>query len=133
MTITGSVPMIEIFDDRIEITNPGHPLVRTERFIDAPPRSRNEALAALMRRMNICEERGSGIDKVIEAVELYQLPPPDFRAEDQHTRAVLYAPRDFAHMTAAERVRACSSTPYCAGCRANRTTNTSLRTRSRHR
>jgi ATP-dependent DNA helicase RecG len=44
--VTGSGPMVEIFDDRIEITNPGEPLVDTQRFVDTPPRSRNEALAS---------------------------------------------------------------------------------------
>jgi predicted HTH transcriptional regulator len=56
--------MVEIFDDRIEITNPGEPLVDTERFVDTPPKLRNEGLASLMRRFRICEERGSGIDKL---------------------------------------------------------------------
>lgn len=51
-----------MFSDRIEITNPGKPLVQPERFIDYPPRSRNEALAALMRRMRLCEELGTGIE-----------------------------------------------------------------------
>jgi len=129
MTITGAGPMIEIFDDRIEITNPGQPLIRTERFIDAPPHSRNEALAALMRRMNICEERGSGIDKVIASVELYQLPPPDFQAVEQYTKAILYAPRDFAHMSAAERVRACYQHAVLRWVSGERTTNSSLRER----
>jgi predicted HTH transcriptional regulator len=45
---------------------------------DTPPRSRNESLASLMRRFRICEERGSGIDKVVFLVELYQLPAPLF-------------------------------------------------------
>ena len=42
-------------------------LVDTQRFVDTPPRSRNEALASLMRRFRICEERGSGIDGVAAA------------------------------------------------------------------
>ena len=63
--------MVEIFENRIEITNPGSPLISTARFIDTPPRSRNETLASMMRRFGICEERGSGIDKVITQVELY--------------------------------------------------------------
>ena len=57
--------MIEIFSDRMEITNPGLPLVKTDRFLDSPPRSRNEALASFMRRIHICEERGTGIDKIV--------------------------------------------------------------------
>lgn len=63
--IRGTSPMIEIFSDRIEITNPGEPLINILRFIDIPPRSRNEYIAAFMRRINVCEERGTGIDKVI--------------------------------------------------------------------
>lgn len=76
--ISGSGPMLEIFKDRIEIFNLGRPLVDTERFIDSQPRSRNEDLAALMRRINICEERGSGIDKVVAATEQAFLPAPEF-------------------------------------------------------
>ena len=99
--------MVEVFAGRIEIANPGLPLVDPIRFVDEPPRSRNGTLAGLLRRMDICEERGSGIDKVIAAVEEYQLPPPDFRTTTQHTIAVLLAPRAFADMDRRERIRAC--------------------------
>jgi ATP-dependent DNA helicase RecG len=105
--LTGTGPKVEIFDDRIEITDPGVPLIDTLRFIDEPPRSRNDTLAALMRRMNICEERGSGIDKVIFNVEVFQLPAPDFRVTSNHTSAVLFGPRRFGEMDRADRVRAC--------------------------
>ena len=90
-----------------EITNPGYPLTNPDRFLDLPPRSRNEALASLMRRMRLCEEQGTGIDKVFFAVELHQLPPPDFRAEGAAVRITLFAPRRFAEMTPDERLRAC--------------------------
>lgn len=107
MTITGAGPQIEMFSDRIEITNPGAPLVNPERMIDLPPRSRNEAVAALMRRMGLCEEQGSGLDKVIMQAELFQLPAPLFRASDEALQVILYGPRKFAQMTPDERVRAC--------------------------
>jgi len=107
MTISGAGPQVELFNDRLEITNPGEPLVQTDRMIDLPPRSRNEALASLMRRMNLCEEQGSGLDKVIINVEIFQLPPPKFQANEQTMQVVLYAPRPFAEMTIDERVRAC--------------------------
>lgn len=55
--------MVEIFANRMEITNPGLPLVKTDRFLDSPPKSRNEALASFMRRIGVCEERGSGLDQ----------------------------------------------------------------------
>jgi len=76
-------------------------------MIDLPPRSRNEALASLMRRMNLCEEQGSGLDKVIISVELFQLPAPKFQADENSMQVILYAPRSFAKMTVDERVRAC--------------------------
>ncbi len=107
MTIRGAGPLIELFSDRLEVSNPGRPLVQADRMIDLPPRSRNEALASLMRRMGMCEEQGSGLDKVIAQVELYQLPPPDFRESDGTMQVTLYGPRTFASMTPQERIRAC--------------------------
>ena len=105
--VTGVGPMVEIFDDRVEITNPGTPLVDTMRFLDSPPKSRNEALASLMRRFGICEERGSGIDKVVREVELSQLPPPLFEVPDGFTRAVLFSRKSLNAMDKDVRVRAC--------------------------
>ena len=105
--VTGAGPMVEIFDDRVEITNPGEPLVDTQRFVDTPPKSRNEALASRMRRFGICEERGSGIDKVVSQVELFQLPAPLFEVPEGFTRAVLFAHKPLPEMDKAERVRAC--------------------------
>lgn len=103
----GTGPMIEIFADRLEITNPGVPLIDPDRFLDSPPKSRNEALAAIMRRVGICEERGSGIDKVVHETELFQLPAPRFETTPLHTRSVLFAHKVFEAMTMSERVRAC--------------------------
>lgn len=103
----GTGPMIEIFDDRLEVTNPGIPLIETDRFLDSPPKSRNEALASVMRRIGICEERGSGIDKVVHQTEVFQLPAPCFETTPEHTRAVLFAHKDFDRMTSTERIHAC--------------------------
>ena len=106
-SIGGTSPMIEIFKTRIEITNPGKPLIDTLRFIDHAPRSRNEQLASTMRRMNFCEERGSGVDRAIEQCELYQLPAPDFIDETDFTRVTLFAPKTLRQMTREEKIRAC--------------------------
>lgn len=88
---SGTGPMVEIFADRIEITNPGTPLVEPERFIDAPPRSRNEALASMMRRIGVCEERGSGWDKIGFEIELHQLPAPLIELPQGSTRVTLFS------------------------------------------
>jgi predicted HTH transcriptional regulator len=106
-TVTGTGVMIEIFPDRIEITNPGVPLVDINRFIDTAPKSRNESLASLMRRLNICEERGSGIDRAIEAIEAFQLPAPKFVRGDDYTRVTVFAPIPLSKMKIEDRIRAC--------------------------
>lgn len=105
-SITGSGPMVEFFDDRMEITNPGASLVDAQRLLDSPPRSRNETLASLMRRVGICEERGSGIDKVVSETERYQLPAPTFEVLGDSTRSTLLTPRALIKMDSADRIRA---------------------------
>jgi ATP-dependent DNA helicase RecG len=106
-SITGAGPMVEIFSDRVEFSNPGKPLVDTMRFLDLPPRSRNEDLAAMMRRMSYCEERGSGIDKVVFNSELFQLPAPTFEVWGTTTVATLYAHKKFSEMERNDRTWAC--------------------------
>ena len=129
LDVGGDSPFVEIFQDRIEITNPGRPLIDPLRFIDEPPQSRNEALAAFLRRVNICEERGSGIDKVVQAVEVYQLPPPEFSVTERHTRVYLYAHKSFSEMSSKERVRACYQHVCLMSVLSKPATNASLRTR----
>ncbi len=125
----GAGPMIEIFLDRMEVTNPGEPLVSVDRFLDSPPKSRNEIMASLMRRLGICEERGSGIDKVVFETEFHQLPAPLFEVPEGSTRTVLFAHKEFEAMTKDDKVRAC----YLHAClqivKREKMTNKSLRDR----
>lgn len=127
--VTGSGPMIEVFAGRVEITSPGEPLVDVQRFLDSPPTSRNESLASLMRRFRVCEERGSGIDKVVAQVELYQLPPPLFEVPPGSTRVVLFAPRPLSEMDRDERIRACYWHSCLKYVQREAVTNTTIRER----
>lgn len=104
-SFSGAGPMIEIYEDRIEITNPGKPLIKPERFVDAPPVSRNEKLAAVMRRSHICEERGSGWDRIAEQIELNQLPAPTIRVAEGQTIVTLNSPKPLSEMDEAEKSR----------------------------
>jgi ATP-dependent DNA helicase RecG len=104
-TESGTSVMVEIYSDRMEISNPGKPFISPDRFIDEY-QSRNERLADLMRRLGICEEKGSGVDKVIQAAEAFQLPAPDFRVGEKRTSVLLYGHKDFEDMDRNDRIRA---------------------------
>jgi predicted HTH transcriptional regulator len=128
LTMSGVSVMVEVYSNRVEISNPGEPIVPVERFIDGY-QSRNERLADLMRRMGICEEKSSGIDRVVQAAEVYQLPAPDFRAGHRRTSVTIYGPRDFEEMDRADRVRACYQHGALRWVMSERMTNESLRQR----
>ena len=128
-SLRGTGPMIEVFSDRMEITNPGVPLVKIERFLDHPPRSRNEALASFLRRVGVWEERGSGIDKVVSLTEFYQLPAPQIDVTDNHTRVTLYTHKPFTQMEKDEKIHACYLHACLKFVTKEHMTNTSLRQR----
>lgn len=129
LTVTGAGPMVEVFEGRVEVTNPGEPLVPTDRFLDSPPRSRNDALAAMMRRLDLCEERGSGIDKVLLHVEASHLPAPAFQVPPGFTRVVLFGPRPLAGMARPERIQVCYWHASLRHLHSEALTNASLRER----
>lgn len=130
-TIRGSGPMIEIFDDRIEVSNPGKllPSKKIDRLIRTTPESRNEILAAAFRRYNICEERGSGFEKAVAAIEVFGLPPLKFVETENSFRVIMYSPRKFADMTVEERIEAAYQHSIIKYFSSGGMTNTTLRER----
>lgn len=128
-TITGAGPLIELFPDRMEITNPGMPLIDIRRIIDNPPRSRNEQLADLMRRMHICEEVGSGWDKIVISSEAYCLPAPRIDLYEESTRVTLYGETPFARLSAEDRLWSCYLHACIKHVQHDQLTNKSLRKR----
>lgn len=121
-------PMVEIYSDRIEISNPGQPLISVERFVDEY-QSRNDSLADIMRRLGICEEKGSGMDKALFAVELYQLPPLRFLVQENRTTVTIYSYRTFADIGKTERLHACYQHSCLKYVSNEKMTNQSFRTR----
>lgn len=128
-SITGTGPTIEIFDNRIEVTNAGTPLVDIMRIIDNPPRSRNEQLASLMRRLRMCEELGTGWDKIVISCELSQLPAPKIELYEDSTRVVLYGSIPFSELSTEDRVWACYLHACISYVDGKALTNSSLRDR----
>ena len=128
-TISGVGPLVEIFGNRIEITNTGTPLIDTERFIDHAPISRNEDVAGFMRQIGFCEELGSGIDRALIEISIYQLPAPKFEVGDNFTRIILYAYTKLNDMTTEDKRRACYQHAVLKWVENKRMTNESLRER----
>lgn len=128
-SISGTSPTIEVFDNRIEITNSGIPLVDIKRIIDNPPKSRNEKLAALMRRMKMCEELGTGWDKIVISCELAQLPAPKIELFEDSMRVTLYAEMPFSSISLEEKIWACYLHACIRHVEGEQLTNSSLRER----
>ena len=106
-SIKGMPITIEIYANRLVITNPGKSLNDVNRLIDLPPHSRNEKLAQSMYLMHLCERRGSGYDRAVEAIEKMGLPGYQTESGDHFTRVTLYPKKSFEEMTKEERVLAC--------------------------
>ena len=121
-------PMIEIFTDRIEISNSGTPLVTPDRFIDGYI-SRNDKLADLMRRIGFCEEKGSGLDKVIYYNELYQLPAINVIVTENRTHVSIYSYKTLNKLDKKEKIRACYQHACLKYVSNEKMTNQSLRER----
>lgn len=128
-SITGTGPLVEIFKNRIEITNSGIPLVEVWRIIDNPPRSRNEKLASLMRRLRMCEELGTGWDKIVLTCEFMQLPAPKIEVFEESTRVTLFSEIPFSNYSMEEKLWACYLHACIKHVEGEQLTNSSLRQR----
>ena len=102
--ITGTGPLIEIFENRVEVTNSGTPLVDIMRIVDNPPKSRNEKLASLMRRLNMCEELGRGWDRMVISCELQKLPAPRIQIYQESTKVSLFSHLDFTNIPMEDKI-----------------------------
>jgi predicted HTH transcriptional regulator len=68
-------------------------------------KSRNERLASAMRELNLCEERGSGLDRTFKAAEDMLLPAPDFVMSANTVRVIAFTEKPFKTMSRAEKLR----------------------------
>ena len=106
-TVSGTGPLVEVFDNRIEVTNSGVPLVDINRIVDNPPKSRNEKLASLMRTLGMCEECGTGWDRIVGSCELMQLPAPKIELYEESTKVTLLSKIPFTNMSMEEKLWSC--------------------------
>lgn len=128
-TLRGMNLSVEIFDDRVEISNPGTVLVDTYRIVNAKPQSRNEKLSDIMRRMHLCEELGTGWDKIVDSCETYLLPAPTIAESGNSTCVTIRGTKPFKDMTSDERLHACYMHACSRYAKGESVTNASLRER----
>lgn len=102
--LIGTGPVIEIFENRVEVTNPGTPLIDIMRIVDNPPKSRNEKLASIMRRLNMCEELGRGWDRMVISCEVQKLPAPRIQIYQESTKVSLFSHLEFANIPMEDKI-----------------------------
>lgn len=127
--ITGAGPVVEIFENRIEVTNPGTPLVDILRIIDNPPKSRNEKLASLMRRLKMCEELGRGWDRMVLACEMQFLPAPRIEIFQESTKVTLFSNVSYSNLSLEDKLWSCYLHACLMYIQGDALTNKSLRDR----
>jgi ATP-dependent DNA helicase RecG len=85
----GAVTTVELFDDRIEVSNPGGLVsaISKEEF-GHKSFSRNPLIFGLFNRMRLVEQIGSGIPRIREMMQTSALPEPEFRYKGMFTVAL---------------------------------------------
>lgn len=128
-SVSGTGPTVEVFANRIEITNSGIPLIDVKRIIDNPPKSRNEKLASIMRRLRMCEELGTGWDKIVISCEMLQLPAPKIELFEESTKVTLFSEIPFNSIAPEDKLWACYLHACILHVQGEQLTNSSLRER----
>jgi ATP-dependent DNA helicase RecG len=77
----GAVTMVEVYDDRVEISNPGGLLEEVKRDFGHKSASRNPLVVSLFTRMDLVEKVASGIPRMRRDMKDAGLPAPIFHAD----------------------------------------------------
>jgi ATP-dependent DNA helicase RecG len=77
----GSVTMIEVYDDRVEISNPGGLLSGVKKDFGKKSMTRNPLIFGLFTRMDLVEQVASGIPRMREEMQEAGLPEPIFSTD----------------------------------------------------
>lgn len=87
--ILGQRVMVDVFDDRVEITSPGAlPNHKTPESVlgGGPPRSRNEAIADFMLVQRMMEQRGTGFARMRAAMRSFNGTEPKLENHQDERR-----------------------------------------------
>ncbi|WP_075966625.1 AlbA family DNA-binding domain-containing protein [Parabacteroides massiliensis] len=81
----GATITIEMFDDRVEVSNPGGLLPIVAKDFGHKSMTRNPLIFGLFTRMHLVEKVASGIPRMQEAMKEANLPEPEFHTEGMFT------------------------------------------------
>jgi len=86
---TGAAITVELYDDRLEISNPGGLLPIVAKAFGHKSLSRNPKIFELFTRMNLVEKVGSGIPRMADEMRAAHLPAPEYKTDGFFT-TILY-------------------------------------------
>jgi len=91
-SLTGSNIQLAIYDDRLEITNPGGlPLgLRLETALLGISQLRNKIIGRIFKEFKIIEQWGSGFGRMIDTCLSQNIKPPKIEEIDKFFRVTLY-------------------------------------------
>ncbi len=122
-------PLVEVFSNRVEFSNPGMLDVPIDRLIDSSPNPRNSKLASFLRRINIGDTAGSGFDKIVASLEKEHLPTAKVEQSPSGVRLILFFEKDFESYTQKEKLNALYDHVVLAYLSSRQATNSSIRER----
>lgn len=87
-----SVIQVAIFDDRLEITNPGSlPFgLSLETALSGVSQLRNKVLGRVFRELQLIEQWGSGLNRIMDVCRQQHIQDPKFEELDHFFRVTLY-------------------------------------------
>ena len=91
-----SCVQIAIYDDRLEVTSPGtlYGGLTLEEILNGRSKIRNKVIAEIFNKMDLIEQWGTGIQRIINRAKEYELPKPEFREIGNTFRVNLYRKAD---------------------------------------
>lgn len=83
---------LEMYEDRIEISNPGglYGRIRVDQLGKVQPDTRNPVIATALETLNVTENRYSGIPTIRQELKNYGLKEPEFIDQRGHFTTVFY-------------------------------------------
>lgn len=87
---------VAVYDDRIEVTSPGmlYGRLTLEEAVSGRSKIRNRIIADIFSRMEIIEEWGTGIRRILHRAKEYGLPEPEFMEIGDTFRVNLFKKAD---------------------------------------